>query len=237
MRKFAFISLLFLCITSEAAADHMQSDEMMELASVVTDGDVSIDNWQVTLKENMDKTEIHDILIELKNRYLATVNEDENSIKYSFENVHHSSGISVIYNVIIPKDRMHDAELIAVMEGTHWNTSIEEDYQSILDTNVKQYFTKSAEVYACLTTDNGGIMNDEVYLNELMDRLSLQHMETQFDTVENSTHEKIIYGYTPLWDQKITIGETPMNLQIAVSESGDGDSTYTIGTPILINEY
>ncbi|UJL45976.1 YwmB family TATA-box binding protein [Virgibacillus sp. NKC19-16] len=237
MRKLVFISLLFLFITSEATAGHMQNDEMMELASVVTDSYGSIGDWEVILKEKMDKNDFQDRIIELKNRHLVTVNEDENSIQYSFEHVHESSSISVIYNGILPKNGTHDAELIAVIKGTHWNTSIEENYQSILDTIRAEYFTKFVEVFACLTTDNGDIMNNEVFLNELMDRLKLQHMETQFDTVEKSRHEKIIYGYTPLWEQKITIGDIPMNVQIAAEESGNGDPTYTIGTPILINEY
>ncbi|WP_373893963.1 YwmB family TATA-box binding protein [Virgibacillus sp. CBA3643] len=237
MKKLAFISLLFLCMTSEAVAGYVESDEMMELASVVSDSDASIGEWEVTLKEKMDTAEIQDRLIELKNRHLVTFNEDGNSIKYSSESVHKTSGVSVSYNVIIPKEEMQDAELIAVIKGANWNTSIEENYQSIRDTVTAKYFTNSAEVFACLTTDNDGIMKSERFLAELTERLNLQHIETQFDTVENSTHEKIIYGYTPLWDQKITIGDTPMNVQIAKLESENGGPTYTIGTPILISEY
>lgn len=237
MRKLAFLSLLFLFITAEAVASGIETDEMMELASVVTESGASIGDWEVTVKEKMDKSELQDIIAEWKNSHLVTVNKEENSIKYSLESVHKSSDISVIYNVIIPKDSMHDAELIAVIEGSRWNTSIEENYQSILDSMTTKYFTKSAEVFACLTTRDGGIMNNEEFLNELADRLNLRHMKTQFDTVENSVHEKIIYGYTPLWDQKITIGDTPMNLQLALTQNGNGDRTYTIGTPILINEY
>ncbi|MBY7144717.1 YwmB family TATA-box binding protein [Virgibacillus sp. NKC19-3] len=236
MRKMLFISLLFLCITSEVAASHVQTDEMTELASIVTTSDGVVGNWEVTLKEKMDKTAIQDKLNELKNRYLVTVHEDEKSIKYSSGSVHKKSGISVTYNVIIPKDDMQHAELIAVMKGGHWDAFIKEQYQSIRDEMATKYFTKSAEVFACLTTDNGDIINDESFLIELTDHLNLQHRKTQNDTVENSTHEEIIYGYTPLWDQKITIGDTPMNVQIAVTE-GNGEPTYTIGTPILINEY
>ncbi|GAB3044945.1 YwmB family TATA-box binding protein [Virgibacillus ainsalahensis] len=237
MRKVVFISLLFLCITTETMAQSQGSDEMMELAALVTDSNLSMEEWQVTIKEKMNHTEINNILESMENSHLVTMEEDENSIKYSLVNTHKMDGISEHYNVVIPKDGINHPELIAVIGGTDWNESIEDFYQTRLDSITRKYFTNASQTFTWLKAENDDIIKSDSFLHMLAKKLELQHMEKQFDNVENSMHEKILYGYTSLWDQKITIENIPMNLQAAVTVNQDGNRTYTVGTPILINEY
>lgn len=237
MRKIALIGILLLFITTDTEIGSIQSDELNNLASAVSDSGLTIDEWEVTLKETMDRDQLKKIMDELKNSHIVTVTESEKSINYLFESTPKREGISESYNVIIPHDDMYHAELIAVVDGTNWNPSMKENYHVIVNSMKEKYFTDSAELFACLTTKNGDILESDSILNDLADRLSLQYMETQIDTINNSMHEKIIYGYTPLWSQKIMIEEIPMNVQIAVVENENGNHTYTIGTPMLINEY
>ena len=67
----------------------------------------------------------------------------------------------------------------------------------------------------------------------------LHDVEKQFDKnrkLKNSVN-KVIYGYTPLWENKIIINNKQKNLQVAIEMDGKGSTEYIIGTPILINEY
>src|SRR5699024_12270572 len=74
-------------------------------------------------------------------------------------------------------------------------------------------------------------------LNYISKELEIKHEQTQIDNHEKSALDKIIYGYTPLWSQKINIMNNPTNVQIAVTSNEKGMVNFTVGTPILINEY
>ena len=44
-------------------------------------------------------------------------------------------------------------------------------------------------------------------------------------------------GYTPKWEQSISIDDNEINTHIAVTKGSNNQSTLIIGTPILITEY
>src|SRR5699024_11268492 len=85
-------------------------------------------------------------------------------------------------------------------------------------------FTPSARIYTCLTTEFNGIINADYVLNYISKELEIKHEQTQIDNHEKSALDKIIYGYTPLWSQKINIMNNPTNVQIAVTSNEKGRS-------------
>ncbi|SET65802.1 TATA-box binding [Oceanobacillus limi] len=235
MRKIVLISVFILCITNNVVAQESYQDELIDIATIVLENDMSVDSWQVIIKEKMNKDQIGLLVDELKDSYLVTRTEDENSIKYSFEDVHKNGVVYERFNAILPKNTSHNAELIAVLEGDSWNSKIEDNYQEKINWIQKQYFTKSAQIYPCLTTSDNAIINSDYFLSNFTEKMDVKHIQEQTDT--ELADRKIIYGYTSQWGRKMTIVDKPVNVQIVVENMDEHNKSYTIGTPILINEY
>lgn len=237
MRKITILLVLILFLTAKPMVNGMERDEMMDLANFTVESGIAIESWQVTFKEHIDKQKVEKIIRDFENSNLVTMTEDENVIKYLLRDTHNNPGFTVLYSVVVPKDQALKAEVIVVIEGSLWDKQIEADYLSIKRSLQENLFTNSLQSFACLTTKDNGIMKDDSFVEEIKNYFNLQHMKTQFDTVKNSTHEKLIYGYTDLWKQYYFIEDAPMNLQIAVIMDEEMNLNYTIGTPILIHEY
>ncbi|WP_067728543.1 YwmB family TATA-box binding protein [Oceanobacillus damuensis] len=237
MRKTAILLIMMVFITAKPMAYGMERDEMVDLANFTLKNSVPIESWQVTLKENLTRKKAEETVNNLKDSSLVTVSEDENVIKYQVRDVHKQVGLDVSYSVVIPKNEAFKPEMNAVIEGTQWNDEIEEEYLSIKRSMEKKIFTKSLKLFACLTTEPGGIIDSDVFVKRITKYFNVEHFATQTDTIENSMHEKIIYGYTDLWKQDFIIQGTQMNLQIAVVQVDETNVKYTVGTPILIHEY
>ncbi|WP_337017191.1 YwmB family TATA-box binding protein [Oceanobacillus massiliensis] len=237
MKKTAVIYILLILLTAKPMVNGMERDEMIDLATFTQEQGVAIDHWQVTLKETLDIEKINQIVEDMKNSRLVTMTEDENVIKYLLRDVHKEAAIDVTYSVVIAKADPYQAEMIAVIEGSQWSSQIEDEYLSIKRLIKKEFFTESLKIFACLKTGIGGIMKADDFVERITNYFNLEHIVTQNDTIANSSHEKVIYGYTDLWKQNFIIQGTQMNLQLAVVTDDDKNLTYTIGTPILINEY
>lgn len=237
MRKIMLISLLLLPLNTGTFSAQMEMDELTGIADYITEKNMAVNSWQVTVKEQIDGKKLRLIIKDLEAEHQTTFTEDENSINYLFSNRHKHENIVESYSIIIPKDDSQAIILTGVLKGEAWNDSVKDFYQLSMDKMLAGFFTKSAKRFACLTTEDDGIMGSDYFIGDFVKSFNLQQINTQFDTVKNSVHKKIIYGYTPLWNNKITIMGKPVNLQIAVKESETGNPIFTIGTPILINEY
>lgn len=215
----------------------MERDEMIDLAAFTLENKIAIENWQVTFKENIGKQKAERIVKEFKDSRLVSITEDDNVIKYLLRDVHKDVRLDVSYSVVIPKNQAYKAEIVVVVEGIQWNEQIQEDYLLTKRLIKDNFFTNSLKTFAWLTTKNSGIIEIDIFVEEITNYFNIQHIVTQFDTIESSMHEKIIYGYTDLWKQSYFIEGAPMNLQIAVVMDDEMNLEYTIGTPILIHEY
>lgn len=239
MKKIGLIVILILLVTNHVAAQNktVSQDEMTQLADLTTEANVKVDKWQVTFKENMTKESLLSLIDEWKNSYLDSYSEDENVIKYTFRNVHKNADIVEYYTVIMPKNSNYQSELIAVLSGENWNEKVEDRYLDLQDAIYEQYFTENVTKFACLTTESNDTMKG-VYLVDLLKKeLQLSHITTQIDNVERSMNKKNIYGYTPLWKKNFKILGNPVNVNIAITNTTNGETKLTIGTPILITEY
>lgn len=232
-----FMLLLVVCAKTAAGYSAQANDELIKIAAIVTENNLSVEKWQVTIKERISRDEANSIIKQLKNSYFGTTSEDENIIKYSFSDVQKTNSIVESYKVIKPKNDKYNATVISVIQGDDWNQSIKEEYQTAMLSLPSFLFTKDADKFACLTTDKSDTMSGDNFFDKLTRILDIQHISTQYDSVEKSNHGKMYYGYTPLWNQKFMINGNPMNVHMAINKGENGMEQFTIGTPILINEY
>lgn len=239
MKRFLLILLIMLITTTNAAAYSNKQEEMASLSELVTENDLIVENWQVTIKEQMKIGRINRLMKKLQqeNSYLFSSEKDDNSIRYSFRNIQKDKSISETYNVLIPKDTKYKAQLIVVIEGNSWSETIEKSYFRKVNLLKKEFFSENSTKFACLNTTLSDKMSSDYFFKKMKESLNLLYIKTQVDTVENSTIKEIIYGYTSLWGQEIITMDKPMNLQMAIKNSENGTTKLTIGTPILITEY
>ncbi|QGS69605.1 hypothetical protein CV093_18920 [Oceanobacillus sp. 143] len=114
-----------------------------------------------------------------------------------------------------------------------------EIYQETIESLNRNYFSGRESIFSWLKINQDDIIEDGTLEDGIINYFNLQEVETQFDNIENKKNviKKFIYGYTPLWDNKIMINNTAQNMQIAITEDEKGNTDYIIGTPILIHEY
>ncbi|WP_156290883.1 YwmB family TATA-box binding protein [Oceanobacillus salinisoli] len=236
MWRVLFIAVL-LVFTANATVESKGMSELEEMADFVTNQNLTINEWNVVIKEKKEQDEIQEIINELKNSYKGTRTEDENVIKFQFRDTHKRYDFSVLYNVVLPKDNLSYPELTVVIEGGQWNNEIRSEFYHVHYSVTNEFFTESKRLFTWLNTEPSGIIVKAEFEQELTNYFNLQHKKTQLDNASNSVNNKYIYGYTSKWNEKINIEDTPINVQIAITNHENGLPELTLGTPILIHEY
>src|SRR5690625_546956 len=107
------------------------------MIDIVVNNDLEIDKWEVTVKEKVNMNKKKDIIKKIKIKDEYTMKENENSVLYTFEDSHNYSESVETYNVLVPKNKSDDIEIIAVFKGYTWNEEIKTNYTKWLRTMMK----------------------------------------------------------------------------------------------------
>lgn len=235
LKRLGLILTIFLFITPEIS--NIKTVELVELTELASDHSLMIEAWTVTIKEKISVDKANEIIERLNKDHTIHSTEDKNVIKYSITSAHNSEGVFVSYNVVIPKNKQHQVELIAIIDGTEFNDSILKKYESELMTIQNNYFTEKSRVFTCLITTKDVNIESDDFLNVLSKELELKYVSTQSDKINKLVLNETLYGYTPLWGNKLIVKDTPLNIQIVIQSTKNKKQKVIIGTPILINEY
>ncbi|WP_047981142.1 YwmB family TATA-box binding protein [Ornithinibacillus contaminans] len=237
MKRILMISLGVMFIANTVMAQKIDTNELIEIAGMMEENDLDIDSWEVTVKENKTESMLQDIIQELSTGYSVTKEENENSIIYSVTDTHKTGNLFVTYRALFPKNKQYQAELVVTIQGNTWGAEVQSDYLENLSNITGKYFSDNAKIYSCMNSKASAIMKKDYIVKNLTKKLDLRHKYRQNDNLNTTRNIEIIYGYTSLWSHAITIQDTPVNVQIVTKHGGNGGVQFTIGTPILINEY
>lgn len=226
--------MIFLIMISTPSID--QTSELIELNKIISEHDLEVEDWAVTIKEPLSVEQAHNKLDMFDDDYTIDLLEDKKTLKYTIKE-EQVDGIKVMFIITIPKESQYQAELISKVEGTNLDHTTLKEYKRQFQFIVDKYFTERSKVFTCLTTTNDDIINSDVFLEEMLRGLKLQHVSTQVEHINESLHQEIIYGYTTLWDNKILLEDNPLNTQVVIQSDGNQKQKIIIGTPILITEY
>lgn len=239
MKRILAMSIMILFISNTVFAMELEQEqyEIIDIANIILENDLGIESWEVTLKENMDASQLEGILEELSNSHTVTKEENENSIIYLVRDAHKAGNINVIYSVIFPKEKQYQAELVVSIKGSLWDENVSSNYRNLQSNLTNKYFTKDVKIFSCMSTRTSAIIENDYVIQSFTEKLNLRQINVQKDTINSTRNIEIVYGYTSAWGQKITIQDRPVNVQIVTRTLASGDVQYMIGTPILINEY
>ncbi|MFS0673149.1 YwmB family TATA-box binding protein [Ornithinibacillus sp. 179-J 7C1 HS] len=237
MKRALAICLMILCITNTALAKQLHQNELVDIANFMLQNDLKIDGWEVTMKEYIETNELQEIVKGLSTSHTVTRQENKNSIIYLVKDTHKKGTINVKYNVIFPKDKRYKSELVVVINGNSWTPDVEATYNKLVSSYTGKYFSKNVKIFSCMTTRADAIIEKDDIVDNFTKNFKLHYKKTQYDTLKSTKNVEYIYGYTSLWGQKIAIQDKPVNVQFVTKTLASGDVQFTIGTPILINEY
>jgi len=227
--------MIFLFISPEIPHDEI--NELEDIADIVHDHELKLEEWIVTLKEKISRKQAEDHITTFKKSNNVKYTEYKHVAKYVINKDNNSEGINVTYEIIIPQDQNYAPELVVVIEGTTLTTSTINEYKTILKHARNQFFTKKHMRFTCLTASkNGKIANDD-FLKKLSKKLDLMYVSTQKDVINEVSDKETIYGYTPKWKNEIIIENKPLNIQFVIQRLDDEKQKVIIGTPLLITEY
>src|SRR5699024_9705914 len=114
--------------------------EIIDFANAVEKQDLTIEQWEVTVKEETSRAKAKEQVKQLNNRYAAATQKGEDVVKYSFQDTHNSDDLSEYFKVIIPEDPEYNAEIIAVISGENWNETIKKRYVSTINALPEKMF-------------------------------------------------------------------------------------------------
>src|SRR5699024_4191720 len=138
-------------------------DEIKNINNIIKYNNLKIDEWQITIKEKVERDKKQDIINNIKENGNYTRKERKNSVLYTFEDSHIYSESVETYNVLISKNKSDDIEIIAEFKGYTWNEKLNTNYEKWLR-KMNDIFTPSARIYTCLTTEFNGIINADYVL-------------------------------------------------------------------------
>lgn len=227
---------MILCFTMVTSVQSEKSSELAKMAAFVTDQNIEIKKWQITIKEKMNIPTLDEIRLQLDDKFNKIEIKDENLLKFIYEDHHKSQYYNVQYNIVLPQDYLTQPELIVVIEGDYWSEDIEASLHQDLSSITGNFFIDKFRLFSWLKTEPNDIINNGVFVKNIKKYFELTNVKVQEDFTDN-VERKYIYGLTNQWNDKIMMDNTPTNVQIAITSKKNGHPELTLGTPILITEY
>ncbi len=211
-------------------------DPLHLLTEIATTNHHDVAAWEVTFKESKPSSITAKILNNIEKNPYSTRMETENSIQYNLVDEKIKNSFTMTYQIIISKTNPEQVEINVVISGSDWNENIQSEYNQMKKWLQNNLF-HNPRIFTCITIEEDDIIEDRAIIDLYIKSLGMQHQYVQEDSLELSKLNRVINGYTPIWDEKFLINGIPYNLQIAVNDKDSGRTAYTIGTPILVNEY
>lgn len=229
------LPLICILMLLSGSAPKPFEDPLHLLTEIATTNHLDVAAWEVTFKESKSSGMTDDVLNNIEKHPFSTRMETENSIQYHLiDEINHS--FTMTYQIINSKTNPDQLEINVVISGSEWNENIQSEYNQMKKWLQNNLF-HNPRIFTCITIEEDDIIEDRAVIELYMKSLGMQHQDVQEDSLELSKLNRIINGYTPIWDEKILMNGIPYNLQIAVNDKDSGRTAYTIGTPILVNEY
>ncbi|WP_171038252.1 YwmB family TATA-box binding protein [Aquibacillus sediminis] len=225
----ALIPALLLSFRPDADASASTLSDLESLVDLVEQEDLSIDSWEVMVKEKIDSENLANIT-EKVTQYMGdetTVHKEDTDVmtKQVYQTTK-QDGITETFTIL---EASHQIEVIYTIKGE--NDYKTEDLANIAHSHL-DIFTKNATIFTCISTQVNDTIDNVYVFDTLLSNL-------QVETLDHIQEEdfQVVSGYSPRFETAIPHSDRAMNVQMAAREGLGGKTTITIGTPILTIEY
>ncbi|QTN00852.1 hypothetical protein ERJ70_17115 [Sediminibacillus dalangtanensis] len=213
----------------------IQKEPIEQLIQLSEQEQLPLEKWQVVMKDELDRSRALEIARKLESYFPAShINREETSQaeKWTASNLHKKTQSTETFIMIVPKNEQGSIQISYSLTGERWNEQTRSYYFTRSKSVTKALFTTNVKKFACLTLVSNDKINKVYFFEKFVEKLNVQAL----DRIQEKDFT-VLSGYTPYWEQTIPGKDSLMNIQLAAREDASGNTTMTIGTPIIITEY
>lgn len=237
LRYFSFL-IVSMILFSGSSETQTPSEELITIISALEENNVEADEWSVLYKDKITNKQMKNLIKNAKKEDTFSSTKQKRSTSYSWILQDDDNPMTINYTIVQQLSKNGPISLIVELSGSAWNGQIEQKYEEKIKTLEKEIFTKNVNKFTCIMAKKDDIIEHVDFLNKLKNNFQIKDFSTQTDKIKENVHNKIVYGYTPLWKESINIMGQQTNLQLVINQREKAEETkIIIGTPILINEY
>ena len=234
--------------SGQATADN-SFQELKSILEVMDKHDIEVTEWTLYTREHLnhwtEPSGYFDEFVALQEK-TANFDWEPNLTKQRNGQMravatldHRNKGIlETLTYIVFPHNEQHHSYLIYEVEGTEKVT--EKDWQElspVLNSRLEDLFQTNAKIFTCATGNASDKLKSSLY--EKAEMLVNEFSGQKIEQLKEETFISVS-AYTNVWNDAITTAnDQNMNLQVAIREKErlGGETTVTIGTPIITTEY
>lgn len=233
MKRFllgGIILILIVIIWQEVEASSIESSQQQieEMLNIAEENDFQLDKWEVVVRENLLIENVDEFIQGLGGFEIGKTQID-GVTKYRGDR--HSSA-NIVESLLIVRTSEKEYQVIYKISSSDYSEEVKKTYLRKLDEMTEKLFTENAQYFTCLEAVKNGMIDIVCLIEKIAETLNL----TIYDQLKDNKFQTWT-GYTPKWEQSISIDDNEINTHIAVTKGSNNQSTLIIGTPILITEY
>ncbi|KGX94076.1 hypothetical protein N781_01500 [Pontibacillus halophilus JSM 076056 = DSM 19796] len=237
MRKWLFVigMFIYLPMVSLASTHTDALQPVRDLVSVIEEEALDVKGWDVTVKESVSPQHVQDLLSNIESTDPSSqIEVEETTISKKYAITHHKhTHLHEQTIIIVSKQHPTFAELIYNVSGERFEDRTQASLEARLEEVMNVYFAENATIFTCVKTETSDKIKGVLLLEKIRTNLNMKTIEK----VDEADFQSIS-GYTNRWDSSIPVSEDQnMNVQMALRTGLGAETTITIGTPIITNEY
>lgn len=224
------IMLVGNSLESYGAENADVSDDVNRMYEVLDSEGAELISFEVTIRETISRDDIEGKLMDMNNAGTIVEEKTEKAIKFLVHTPRKQNTIAERILLVVPTDKAYQAELIYTISGSEWTEKVQQSVQDLTSAAESRFFTYNATKFACLKAGFGDKISGGILFQNVMEKLDVQPLTNMQDNVYTTTT-----GYTTQLKASRSLADN-MNIQLALHD-GNGQSTVTVGTPIITTEY
>ncbi|SDC04042.1 TATA-box binding [Terribacillus halophilus] len=217
-------------LESQGAGRTDVSDDLNRMYSVLNSEGTEMISFEIMMRETISRDDVDTYLSELDKMGDSSEQKTDKASKFVVHTPHKQKTIDERILLVVPTDKEYQAELIYTISGTDWTEKIHRYVQDLTTDAQLRFFTQDATKFACLKAGFGDKISGGVLFQNVMEKLDVQPLTNMQDNVYTTTT-----GHTTQLKASRSLADN-MNIQLALHD-GNGQSTVTVGTPIITTEY
>lgn len=251
------LQILFYCMiifilyfglsTRGEATDDQPLAELSKIAEVMDKQDAKMTDWTLYTSENLNSweslAESKDELTAIQNKTTdfkwdpEFISNHNGQKKTRATKIHLGLGITeVLTYITFPYNDKFQSYLIYEVQGEKFSNDMNQAISPIILSRLEDLFFPNTKIFTCATGKGSGKLN--LGLQQMAEGILAHFSAKKIEFLKEETFISVS-AYTNIWNDFILTNNEKMNLQVAIrtNQQLGGQTTITIGTPIITTEY
>ena len=224
--------------------EKQQATPLAEIVELMETNDIGLTEWKLYTRGEFQKVRSKSEYKQLLKQFMEHYDnfsweqkEGDPHWKVFGSNVHNALPFAEDLTILAyPQGSYYHVYLVYEIQGKSWNVEKWAQISPIFQERIDELFPTPTPVF---TTVRG--VSDSIGKSDLYETAKAYLEQLNAETIEGLKEETFVSlsAYNAKWNGSITTNGQQMNLQAALRQSSrlGGETTVTIGTPIITTEY